>query len=99
MELTKRREGTKLTLTLIGRLNTITSPMLEAEVENLPEDVTDLIFDFTELEYTSSSGIRLAVAAHETMEDRGGSFAIVGANAQVKEAFGIARLLSFIDFK
>lgn len=99
MELKKKREGEKLTLTLIGRLNTITSPMLETEVENLPEDITDLTFDFTKLEYTSSSGIRLAVAAHEIMEDRGGSFTIVGANAQVKEAFDIARLLSFISFK
>ena len=99
MEIKKTIEGTKLTLALVGRLNTVTAPALESEVENLPPEITDLVFDFTELEYVSSAGIRISVAAHETLDDRGGSFAIVGANAQVKEVFNIAQLLSFIDFK
>ena len=99
MEIKKTTEGTKLTLALVGRLNTVTAPALEAEVENLPPEITDLVFDFTGLDYVSSAGIRISVAAHETLDDRGGTFSIVGANAQVKEVFNIAQLLSFIDFK
>ena len=99
MEIKKTTEGTKLTLTLVGRLNTVTAPALEAEVESLPPEITDLVFDFTGLDYVSSAGIRISVAAHETLDDRGGTFSIVGANAQVKEVFNIAQLLSFIDFK
>ena len=99
MEIKKTTEGTKMTLTLVGRLNTVTAPALEAEVENLPPEITDLVFDFTGLDYVSSAGIRISVAAHETLDDRGGTFSIVGANAQVKEVFNIAQLLSFIDFK
>ena len=99
MEIKKTTEGRKLTLTLVGRLNTVTAPALEAEVENLPPEITDLVFDFTGLDYVSSAGIRISVAAHETLDDRSGSFSIVGANAQVKEVFNIAQLLSFINFK
>lgn len=46
MNITKNKDGSKLTLTLEGRLDTTTAPQLEGELKSTLEGVTNLEFDF-----------------------------------------------------
>ena len=59
MTINKKSEGEKLTLTLSGRLDTNTSPALEAELKHSVDGVKELIFDFSDVEYISSAGLRI----------------------------------------
>ena len=52
MHIEKQRNQNKLTLTLEGRLDTSTAPMLEAELSTM-DGVTELVLDFAKLEYIS----------------------------------------------
>lgn len=63
MNITKTIEGAKLTLALEGRLDTTTAPQLEAEVKGALTGVTELALDFSRLEYLSSAGLRVILAA------------------------------------
>lgn len=77
-----------LTIALSGRLDTNSSPALEAELKQSVSGVKELIFDFSEVEYISSAGLRILLAAQKVM-NRQGSMKLVGVNADVMEVFEI----------
>ncbi len=93
MIITKNIDGETLTFTLEGRLDTTTSPQLEAELKQSVGGVTELIFDFSGVEYISSAGLRVLLAAQKVM-NRQGSMKLTGVNENVLEVFEIT---GFID--
>lgn len=88
MTTNKLFEGERLTLTLSGRLDTNSSPALEAELKQSVGGVKELIFDFSGVEYISSAGLRILLAAQKVM-NRQGSMKLIGVNADVMEVFEI----------
>ena len=80
-------DGTQATMAIEGWLDTNTSPELEDEM-NL-EGVSKLVFDFSGLEYISSAGLRILIAAQKAMSANGGSMEIVGPNEAVRSVFEI----------
>lgn len=71
MEIVKTKENSSLTFALEGRLDTMTAPQLEAEVNSSLEGITDLAFDFAKLVYVSSAGLRVLLAAQKKMNKQG----------------------------
>lgn len=71
MTVTMNRNGSELTIALEGRLDTITAPELEDQLEPALEGVEKLKFDFEKLEYISSAGLRVMLTAMQIMEDQG----------------------------
>ena len=88
MVITKHAEKEKLTLCLQGRLDTTTAPQLEAELKNSLTDVRELVFDFTELEYISSAGLRVLLSAQKVMT-RQGSMVVRGVNGDIMDIFEV----------
>lgn len=88
MTINKISEGEKLILALSGRLDTNSSPSLEAELKQSVGGVKELIFDFSEVEYISSAGLRILLAAQKVM-NRQGSMKLIGVSADVMEVFEI----------
>ena len=72
MTITKNQNGKDLTIALEGRLDTMTAPELEAELKESLNDADTLAFDLAKLEYISSAGLRVLLAAHKTMMNKGG---------------------------
>ena len=93
MIITKNIDGETLTFTLEGRLDTTTSPQLEAELKQSVGGMKELIFDFSGVEYISSAGLRVLLAAQKVM-NRQGSMKLTGVNENVLEVFEIT---GFID--
>ena len=88
MTINKISEGEKLTLAISGRLDTNSSPKLEAELRQSVNGVTSLVFDFFGVEYISSAGLRVLLAAQKVM-NRQGSMKLIGVSAEVMEVFEI----------
>jgi anti-sigma B factor antagonist len=88
MEIAKSKENTKLTLTVSGRLDTTTSPKLEAELNAEIAGITELVFDFKDLDYISSAGLRILLTAQKTMAKQG-AMKIIHVNETVMEVFEI----------
>lgn len=93
MTIEKMKEGGKLTLALEGRLDTTTAPQLEAEVTGSLMGVTELVLDFSRLEYLSSAGLRVILAAQKIM-NRQGKMVICHVNATILEVFEVT---GFVD--
>ena len=88
MNITKTIEGAKLTLALEGRLDTTTAPQLEAEVKGALTGVTELALDFSQLEYLSSAGLRVILAAQKIMNKQG-KMVIRHVNETILEVFEV----------
>lgn len=99
MNITKVKDNDTLTVSLDGRLDTTTSPELEAELErSLTADVQALIFDFTTLEYMSSAGIRVVMAAEDMMSGRGG-MKLTHVNDNIMEIFEMTGLVDILHME
>ena len=88
MKIDKIQNGTELTFALEGRLDTTTAPQLEMEVNSSLGDVTKLVFDFANLEYISSAGLRLLLSAQKTMNKQG-EMTIKNVNDTIQEVFEV----------
>ena len=86
MQITKTVENDNLTLSLEGRLDTLTAPQLEAEVNGKLDGVKTLIFDFQNLAYVSSAGLRILFMAQKIMNKQG-KMIVRNANADIKDIF------------
>ena len=84
----KDKVDSTLNIELEGRLDTTTSPELEAELGSALDGVTELNFDFTKLYYISSAGLRVLLAAQKTMNKQG-SMVIRNASDEIREIFDV----------
>ena len=71
LNIEKKSEGKNLSFVLSGRLDTTTAPDLEKEVKENIEGVEKLDFDFKDLLYISSAGLRVLLSAQKTMNKQG----------------------------
>jgi anti-sigma B factor antagonist len=88
MVINKQFNGSELTVSLVGRLDTVTSPQLEKELKALLMGVTKLHFDFSELEYLSSAGLRVMLRTQKQMDGKG-TMTIGNANDIIMELFNM----------
>lgn len=88
MTINKEIQDKTMTLKLAGRLDTTTSPELEEELKASLDGIEDLRMDFSELEYISSAGLRILLAAQKTMNKQG-TMSITGVNDTIMEIFDI----------
>ena len=94
MQINKNQEGNKLTLAPIGRVDTITSPELEAAV--VLDGIDELVFDLAQVDYISSAGLRVLLSSQKKMA--GKSMKIVNARPAVKEVFDITGFSDIFTF-
>ena len=93
MTIEKNLNGTELTITIAGRLDTTTAPQLEAEFKQSITGVEKLVLDFATLEYLSSAGLRVILAAQKVMNKQG-EMIIKNVNETINEIFEVT---GFID--
>jgi anti-anti-sigma factor len=79
---------------LEGRLDTRTSPQLEAALENLFASRPRAIqLNMGELDYISSVGLGIVLKSAKRMKDLGGRFALSNLRPHIKKVFDVAGLL------
>ena len=88
MTIEKTVEGTELNLALTGRLDTTTAPQLETELKRSIGGVESLVLDCAGLEYLSSAGLRVLLAAQKVMNKQG-KMVIRNVNETISEVFEI----------
>ena len=88
LTINKISDGDRLTLTLVGYLNTATAIELDTLLSESLDGVTDLVFDFSELKYISSAGVRVLLSTQKRMNSQG-SMKITGASNNIIDIFDI----------
>ena len=88
MTIEKISRDDELIITLNGRLDTTTAPQLESELKTSLGGVEKLVLDFAGLDYLSSAGLRVLLAAQKTMNKQG-SMVIRSVNETIAEIFEV----------
>ena len=88
MTITKNQDGSKLTVKLEGRLDTMTAPELEKSLADSLDGITELTFDMEGLEYISSAGRRVLLATQKTMNKQG-EMKVAHVQEMVMEVFEV----------
>jgi anti-anti-sigma factor len=81
-------------VSLTGRLDTITAPELETELDHLlAKTIHVIIFDLSDLEYISSAGLRVIFKATKEVKANNGQCGILKMQPQIKKVFDIVKAL------
>jgi anti-sigma B factor antagonist len=88
LNINKNKEGSKLTVAVEGRLDTTTAPELEASLKEDIEGVEELVIDLANLEYISSAGLRVLLAAQKIMMKQG-KMVVTNPNDVISEIFEV----------
>ncbi len=88
MNVNINKEDSNLTIEIEGRLDTLTSPELEKEVDTALDGITNLVVDLKNLEYISSAGLRVLLGVAQVMEDQG-DMKVINASSEVMDIFEV----------
>ena len=96
MTITRKQNGRTLEIAVSGKLNTQTASELERDLEEKGlNGAESLIWDFSDLDYISSAGIRVLLTAQNQLENPD-QMKIAHPNGVVEAAFmltGLSELL------
>ncbi|MBR5966609.1 MAG: STAS domain-containing protein [Treponema sp.] len=97
MEIKQTKDANKLTVELSGRLDTTTAPQLEEALASALDGVKDLVFDFNQIQYISSAGLRVLLNTQKKISAAGGSMKLVGVNDVVREVFEVTGFINILS--
>ena len=96
MKIEMKRNAQERMIAVEGRLDTITAPTLEKEINENIQDIETLILDFSGLEYISSAGLRVLLSTQKKMQKRG-SMKVINVCTEIMDIFemtGFADILT-----
>ena len=92
MELKSYQENNATVIEIIGHLDTMTAPEYEKQMtEVMKGDSKIFIADCTQLDYISSSGLRVLLMTLKNISNKGGKFILFGMQESIFEVFKICR--------
>ena len=98
MEVKILEQNNEKVVLITGRLDTVTSPELEKAVSAIwSEPAITLVFDCEQMEYISSSGLRVILIAHKQMDAKGGKFILRNLTPEVRSIIdmtGFSRIIN-----
>ena len=86
------------TIVLSGRLDTVTAPQLEAELEKILSNSDTLVLDMANLEYISSAGLRVILKAQKVMNTKG-TMKLIHVGESIMKVFDITGFSDFLNIE
>ncbi len=99
MKIEKKFEEKDLTVSVEGRIDTITSQELENSLNDEIENITSLTLDFSSLEYISSAGLRVLIATQKKLNEKNIPMTITNVNDIIKEIFRMSGFDKILEIK
>lgn len=97
MTITTKQDGTQITLAIEGRVDTNTSPQLQAEILKGFQSAQTVTLDFQGVPYISSSGLRALLIGQKTASSKKAVMEMTNVSSAVMsvlESVGFAKILT-----
>ena len=99
MKLEIKNNGDQVVGTLIGRLDTAAAQQFSVDMEPLMDNANKhILLDCSQLEFISSSGLRLFLSLRKATIAKGGDITIKGVSSEIKQVFTITGFYSLFTF-
>lgn len=89
MDITVTHQADEATVAVSGPLNANTATALEAALDGAFDGAASVAFDFSDLDYISSAGLRVLMVAYKRATAGGGTIRVANACEEVREVFEI----------
>lgn len=100
MEINKAISNQNVIITLKGRLDTMTAPQLDDEAKSIYfDEVETVTLNLKDLEYISSSGLRVILALYKNLKSKGGNLKIVNVSNTIMELFSMTGMSDYLDIE
>ena len=99
MEVKIEKDNGLLNAIITGRLDTNTAPELEIMVNESLDNIKNVQFDLSNLDYISSAGLRVILKFHKQMTSVGGTLTIYHPTDEVLEVFDMTGFSTFLTIK
>lgn len=97
MELKTETRGNALVLAVSGSLDALTAPELgDAISTQLRDGNTNLVADLSELDYTSSAGLRVMLNGVKEARQKGGDLRLAAIQPNVKKVLDLSGFMSIM---
>ncbi|MDQ5987832.1 MAG: hypothetical protein CSYNP_03578 [Syntrophus sp. SKADARSKE-3] len=91
MEINVRKEQNAVTVTAIGRIDTLSAPQFDQTLDNLiAEGDRCIIIDFELVDYISSAGLQTILAAAKRLEKLSGEIILLNLSGVVEETIELS---------
>lgn len=98
MQINIVNEGEQLVAQLSGRLDTAAAAEIAPDFQSLAEQAAKhIILDCSQLEYISSSGLRLFLALRKESAAKGGKLQVCAINADIRQVFMMTGFISLFE--
>ena len=98
MDIVESKEGRVFVLAPEGRLDGTNSGVLEERLlAAIEKGEKALVIDFEELNYISSSGLRVLLIAAKRLQQSGGRIALCALSPSIREVFEMSGFLRFLE--
>lgn len=98
MEIKKQIKDGVLYVALSDNLDTLTSQVLLSDLENDVKEVSKIIFDFTELKYISSAGLRVLLTFQKSLGGKD-NIVVKNVNGVIKNIFKATGFFNLINIE
>ena len=90
--------GNPVVVSLQGRLDTAAAVEVAPDFQTLAEQAAQhIVLDCTQLEYISSSGLRLFLALRKESAAKGGKLQVRSINADIRQVFMMTGFISLFE--
>ena len=100
MEVKINTQDSVTTAQLIGRLDTPASQEISGDFDNLTQFATGtVILDCSQLQYISSSGLRLFLSLRKAAASKGGKVIVKAINNEIRSVFMMTGFLNLFEIQ
>jgi len=99
MEIKRTKNEDVEVVSVIGRLDTITSPQLQTALTDAFEAAEKIELDFAGVDYVSSAGLRVLLFGQKTAQASSKTMALVNVSSEVMEVFEITGFSGMLAIK
>jgi anti-anti-sigma factor len=100
METKITKNGNQTVVSIVGRLDTLSSKDFERDLQPVLQEVNpDIVIDCRDMKYISSSGLRLFMALLKNVNSKKGKLVIRNLDEGVKEVFDTVGFSAIFDIQ
>ena len=89
MTIHQKQEAGKMTVSLEGRLDTMTAPVLQDGLIPLFDTQPNIVLDCAGLSYVSSAGLRVLLTGQKTAVAKQGKLTLTNVSSEIMEVFEV----------
>lgn len=99
MNIEKKYNGKELTIQVVDRIDTVTAPDFENEINDEIGNFDSLIIDFADLNYISSAGLRVLISTQKKLKPENIPMVITNVNDTIGEIFRMSGFDKILEIK